>query len=162
MQQIAGAVSVLAVDEIPRHGFYFLIAFTLFFTLLLPLAACASDSLCTRLGKCIDGGLFETIKFGAEENFNLLAQTPGALDWAREHLGDGPYEHLVVYVLGARDKALRFIELQKCAFKYGYIESVEREIKSILGYLQESTDRYIQNLKQRYPNLRQFPPDHNE
>jgi|GEM_PF-391625 len=112
--------------------------------------------------RCIDDGLFETIKFGAEENFNLLAQTPGALDWAREHLGNGPYEHLVVYVPGARDKALRFIELQKCASKYGYIESVEREIGNILGYSQESTDRYIKKLKQRYPNLRQFPPDSNE
>jgi len=109
--------------------------------------------------KCIDEGLFETITFGAEDNFARLAQNPRTLAWVKEHLGDGPYEDLVVYVPGARDKALRFIELQKCAYKYGYIESVEREIGKILGYSQESTDRFIQNLKQRYPNLREFPPD---
>ncbi len=109
--------------------------------------------------KCIDEGLFETIKFGAEDNFVRLAQNPRTLAWVKEHLGDGPYEDLVVYVPGARDQALRFIELQKCAYKYGYIESVEREIGKILGYSQESTDRFIQNLEQRYPNLRQFPPD---
>ncbi|MGX9937318.1 hypothetical protein ACVFVO_18175 [Advenella kashmirensis] len=103
--------------------------------------------------KCIDEGLFETIKFGAEKNARLLASIPGAKERALALLGEGPYEHIVVYVPGAKAKALRLIELEECSWKYGYVESIEREIGQILGYSQESTDRYIEKLKQRFPGL---------
>jgi len=68
-------------------------------------------------------------------------------------LGEGPYEHIVVYIPGAKAKALRLIELEECSWKFGYVESIEREIGQILGYSQESTDRYIEKLKQQYPDL---------
>lgn len=69
-----------------------------------------------------------------------------------------PYKCTIVYVPTARDKALKLAELMQCSWKYGYVESVEREIGQILGYSQESTDRYIENLKKQYPNLPKFPP----
>src|SRR5690606_10588024 len=102
--------------------------------------------------------IFKVIKFGAEKNARILAQDPKAQKYVFELLGEGPYEDMVVYVPGAENKALRLVDIQLKYVGYGYIESVEREIGQILGYSEENTDRYIENLKKEYPDLPKFPP----
>jgi len=77
--------------------------------------------------KCLDEGVFESIK-----------------------IGEGPpYETLVVWVPGAKDKAFKLIELIQYSWKNGCSESVERQKGQILGYSEEDIDFYIAHLKSR-------------
>ena len=97
--------------------------------------------------KCLEDGVFQSIKFGAEENENLLKLPPAVKNRILSLLGDGPYENIVVYVPGAKNKALRLVELMQPPWSRGYSEAVEREIGQILGYSEDDINFYIEQNK---------------
>ena len=98
-----------------------------------------------QMKRCLDNGVFESIKFGAQHNARLLACSPGAQERAYALLGEGPYENLVVYVPHAKHKARQLIKLFERAWKQGYSDALERQIGRILGYSEADIDFYIEH-----------------
>lgn len=96
---------------------------------------------------CLEQGIFQSIKFGAQYNARQLASDPEVQARAYALLGAGPYEHLVVYVPPAEHKAKRFIQLFEIGRKQGYSDAIEREIGRVLGYSEADIEYYIEHTK---------------